>query len=136
MFRTFDPFQDYSGTGRSAGRQAGAHWNLAYDVVRFEEHIEVSFDVPGIDPDSIDLTVEKGDLTLSATRAHDVSEDAKVITRGRPHGTFTKQLHIGTDLDSEGLEAVYDLGVLTLTIPVAAEAKARKVAIGVGSESN
>ena len=133
MFRSFDPFDDFFGA-RSASRQSGTRWNLAYDVVRFEDHIEVAFDLPGIDPDSIELTVEKGELVLAATRTTEVPEDAKVITRGRPFGEFRRQLHLGDTLDPEGLEAAYDLGVLTLTIPLAPQAQARKVAIGVGSQ--
>ena len=135
MFRTFDPFDDFFGP-RFAGRRDPARLNRSYDVVRFEDHIEVAFDLPGIDPDSIDLTVEKGELILSATRGSELPEDAKVVPRGRPFGAFRRQLHLGDTLDPEGLEASYDLGVLTLTIPLAAEAKARKVAIGVGSAEN
>ena len=136
MFRTFDPFGDFFGPTKYGGRPSGTRASLAYDVVRFEDHIEVSFDLPGIDPEAIDLTVEKGELVLSASRANEVPEDAQVVTRGRPAGTFRRQLHLGDSLDAEGLEASYDLGVLTLTIPLAPQAQARKVAIGLGSEEN
>jgi HSP20 family protein len=89
----------------------------------------VHFDLPGIDPDSIDLTVEKNALTVRAERAWQVTENQNVVVAERPQGTFTRQLFLADSLDVEAMQASYRDGVLTLTIPMAAQAKPRKVQI-------
>ena len=85
-----------------------------------------------MDPASIDLTVEKNVLTVSAQREWQPSEDQEVVVTERPHGSFSRQLFLGESLDSEHVEASYDAGVLTVTIPVAEQAKPRKVEITTG----
>ena len=78
---------------------------------------------------SIDLTVEKNVLTVRAERSWPVSEGQEVIVRERPEGSFVRQLFLGEGLDTEHVEATYHNGVLTLTIPVAEQAKPRKVQV-------
>jgi HSP20 family protein len=89
----------------------------------------VHFDLPGIDPDSIDLTVEKNVLTVRAERRLAADANAEMIVSERPTGSFTRQLFLGETLDSERIQADYRRGVLTLTIPVTEAAKPRKVSI-------
>ena len=93
------------------------------------EVVEVSFDLPGIDPDSVELTVERNLLTVKAERRLELAEDAQVITRERPQGTFTRQLYLSDAIDRDKVEAHYADGVLTLTMPVAEAAKPRRIEI-------
>jgi HSP20 family protein len=95
----------------------------------------VHFDLPGIDPASIDLTVEKNVLTVSAERHWEPEEGNQVVVAERPQGRFSRQLFLGEGLDPDGIEATYDGGVLTVQVPVAEQAKPRKVQVTAGGSS-
>jgi HSP20 family protein len=90
----------------------------------------VALDLPGVDADSIDLTVEQNVLTIHAERRPAVPEDAERVVGERSYGTFSRQLFLGNTLDAERLTAQYDDGVLTIRIPIAEQAKPRKIEIG------
>jgi HSP20 family protein len=106
---------------------------MPMDAVRHGDRVFVTFDLPGVDPDSIDLTVERDVLTVSATRRFERAEDDEVLANERVQGTFTRRVLLGESLDTGKLEASYDHGVLTITIPVAEQAQPRKIAVGGGS---
>jgi HSP20 family protein len=106
---------------------------MPMDAYRQEDQLVVHFDLPGVDPDSVDLTVEKNVLTVSAERRWDPPEDLRIVASERPQGTFNRQLFLGEGLDADKIEASYDNGVLTVTIPVAEQAKPRKVLISAGN---
>jgi HSP20 family protein len=93
----------------------------------------VHFDLPGVDPASIDLTVEKNVLTVTAERHWARQEGDEITVSERPQGRFNRQLFLGESLDPEKIKANYDQGVLTLHIPVAERAKPRKVEISAGT---
>ena len=95
----------------------------------------VHFDLPGVDPSSIDLTVEKNVLSVCAERRWEATEDVQIVASERPQGTFNRQLFLGEGLDADRVEASYDNGVLTVTIPVAEQAKPRKIEITAGEDS-
>jgi HSP20 family protein len=88
----------------------------------------IELDLPGIDPDSIDLDVERNVLTVKAERPNRAS-DVQLIAAERPRGVFSRQLILGDALDTDKVEAGYEHGVLTLKIPVAEKAKPRKISI-------
>lgn len=130
MLIRFDPYRDVE-------RAAGAWWNgrapgLPMDAYRRGEQFVVHFDLPGVDPSSIDLTVEKNVLTVRAERQWQHDDIDKVAIHERPQGTFTRQLFLGEQLDTDRIAASYEHGVLTLTIPMAEQAKPRKVEITAG----
>ncbi len=127
LFRTFDPFREID---RLAARTTPATPTVAYDTLKFEDRYELRFDVPGVDPDTIELTVDDRELVLTFERADEVPEGAEVVARRRPLGVVSQRLFLGEGLDPQGLDARCDLGVLTVVIPVAEAAKPRKVAIG------
>ena len=108
---------------------------MPMDAYRQGEQFVVRFDLPGVDPGSIDLTVEKNVLTIRAQRVWQRGEGIEVIAAERPHGTFSRQLFLGETLDTERVHASYDNGVLTLTIPVAERAKARRVEVSHGGST-
>ena len=134
MLMRFDPFRDLDRLTQnlwSAGTQRVSAFPM--DAYRKGSEFWVHFDVPGIDPDSIELTVEKNVLTVSAERTRHWGEEAEeVVVSERPTGQFSRQLFLGETLDSERIEASCDNGVLTLRIPVAEAAKPRKVQISAG----
>jgi HSP20 family protein len=132
MLMRTDPFRELD---RFAQQALGTRMRPAVmpmDAYRDGEHFVVNFDLPGVDPTSIDLTVEKNVLTVSAERQWQPGESQEVLASERPQGSFSRQLFLGESLDTERVEASYDNGVLALTIPVAEQAKPRKVAITSG----
>jgi HSP20 family protein len=100
------------------------------DAYRRGEEVLVHLDLPGVDADSIELTAENNMLTVSAERRFEFGEDDQVVIRERPQGQFTRQLLLGDSLDVDQIEANYENGVLTLSIPVAEQAKPRRIAVG------
>ena len=102
---------------------------MPMDAYRKGHDFYVHLDLPGINPDSIDLTVEQNVLTVRAERPQTSPEGAELIVSERPTGSFSRQLFLGESLDSEAIAADYRAGVLTLTIPVREAAKPRKLAV-------
>jgi HSP20 family protein len=134
MLMRFDPFRELDRlTQRTWEHQRPAV--MAMDAYREGDTFRVHLDVPGVDPGSIDLTVEKNVLTVKAERSWRPGEGHEMVVAERPQGTFTRQLFLGEGLDPERVEASYDQGVLTVTVPVAEQAKPRKVEIA-GAEAS
>jgi HSP20 family protein len=90
----------------------------------------VYFDLPGIDPSSVDLSLERNRLTLKVTRSWELAEGEQAVVRERPSGDFTRTLTLSEGLDSTRITARYEHGVLIVTIPVAELAQPRKIVIG------
>ena len=129
MLLRFDPFRELDRAAEAVATRSPA---VPMDAVRLDDRVIVSFDLPGVDPDSIDLQVERNVLTLRAERRRSVPEGAEVLASAGRHGTFTRQLLLGDTLDAAQVEAAYDDGVLQVTIPTAEQAKPRKISVGVG----
>ncbi len=131
MVMRFDPFRELdrlnqelwsSNQRRSSG--------MPMDAYRDGDTFFIHFDLPGVDPSTIDLTVEKNVLTVRAERGASWGADAELIVAERPQGSFSRQIFLAETLDSDRIEASYDAGVLTVRIPVAEAAKPRRVSIG------
>jgi len=99
------------------------------DAYRRGDDFFVHLDLPGVDPGSIDITVEGANITISAERRFDQQDGDEILVSERPQGRFSRDLRVGTRIDSDAIEANYDGGVLTLRLPVAAEAKPRRVEV-------
>ncbi len=130
MLMRFDPFREIDRLSQlwGQGRQAV----MPLDAYRHGDHFVIQLDLPGVDPASIELTVEKDVLTVRADRQATAGEGSEWLVNERPQGSFSRQLFLGEALDTEHIEASYDDGVLTVTVPVAEAAKPRKVEIGGG----
>lgn len=102
------------------------------DAYRDDDGYVVQLDLPGVDPGSIDLTVEKNVLTVRAERWGAQAEGRQWLVNERPQGAFTRQLFLGEGVDPDRISASYDQGVLTVTVPVADTAKPRRVEISAG----
>ncbi|MEU8238184.1 Hsp20/alpha crystallin family protein [Actinoplanes missouriensis] len=126
-FRELDRmFEQFTGT---SARPAVMH----VDAERDGDTFYVYFDLPGVDPDSIDVTVERNVLQVQAQRQRHSRDGVEAVISERPMGVFNRQLFLADTLDTEKLEAVYDNGVLTLRIPISDRAKPRRIAIGGGT---
>jgi|SoiMethySBSTD1v2_1073268.scaffolds.fasta_scaffold520515_3 HSP20 family protein len=134
MLMRFDPFREIDRVSQMLSQQGSGRVSssMPMDAYREGDSFVVRFDLPGVDPASIDLTVEKNVLTVRAERSWEPSEGQDVVIAERPQGTFTRQIFLGESLDAENVSASYDHGVLTLMIPVAEQAKPRKVEVQAG----
>jgi HSP20 family protein len=108
---------------------------LPMDTVRRDGEVVLRFDVPGVDQDKIDVTVDKGVLTVSATREETKTEGENPVVRERLFGSFTRRVRLSDNLDAEAIEASHHDGVLEIRIPVREEAKPRKITVGATSEA-
>ncbi|SNY53621.1 Hsp20/alpha crystallin family protein [Paractinoplanes atraurantiacus] len=126
-FREIDRvFEQFVGT---SGRPAVMH----VDAERDGDWFYVYFDLPGVDPDSIDLTVEQNVLQVRAERLRTRRDGVESVISERPMGVFSRQLFLGDTLDTDKLEATYDNGVLTLRIPISDRAKPRRISVASGT---
>jgi HSP20 family protein len=132
LLRT-DPFRDldrmFEQIVGTASRPAVMH----VDAERDGDTFYVYFDLPGVDPDSIDVTVERNVLQVKAQRQRRSKSGVETVISERPTGVFSRQLFLADTLDTDDLKASYDNGVLSLEIPVSAKAKPRKITIGSGN---
>jgi HSP20 family protein len=139
MLMRTDPFRDLDRLSQQLLGLTGTTSRpsvMAMDAWRDGEQFYAEFDLPGIDPRSIDLEVERNVLTIKAERPTlDEQSDRELLAAERPRGVFTRQLILGDNLDTEHVQAQYDYGVLRLKIPVAEQAKSRKVMIDTSSNN-
>jgi HSP20 family protein len=133
MLLRFDPFREAERFADQRQHRSAAV--MPMDAVRRDDEVVITFDLPGIDPDSLDVTVERNVLAVAATRAADRRQGDDVLVSERRYGTTSRQLFLGESLDAGRLTATYDQGVLTVTIPVAETAQPRKVEVAVGNGS-
>ena len=128
MATTFDPFRDLdrmlAGTLRTPASTA-----MPMDLYRSGDHFVAKIDLPGVDPTTIDVDVEDRTLTIRAERREQADGDVQWLSHERPSGTFARQLTLGYGVAPDRIAADYSDGVLTLTIPVAEEAKPRKISV-------
>jgi HSP20 family protein len=134
MLMRTDPFRDLDRLTRQLLGTASQPAVMPMDAWQEGERFVVEFDLPGMDPDSLDLDVDRNVFTVHAERPVRESEE-EMIAAERPRGVFSRQLFLGENLDTENIDAGYDAGVLRLTIPLAERAKPRKIEIN-SAESN
>ncbi len=125
MMRRFDRLFGERGTFEGAPVAT-----VPLDVTRHDDRLVLEFDLPGIDPGDIDVTIDGRELTVHAERHLTVPEDATRVRSERVSGIFERRVQLGDSLDVDALTADHHHGVLQIIIPVAAAAKPRKVAIG------
>jgi HSP20 family protein len=130
MLMRSDAFRDWDRlTARMQGANEGSAAWAPLDAYRSGDVITVEFDLPGVDPASIDVQVERGELRLQAERRPRRPEGAQPLAQERFAGTITRRLMLGDQLDTEHVDAQYTSGVLTLQIPLSETAKPRRVEV-------
>ena len=133
MLMRTDPFRDLD---RLAQQLVGAGSStrptvMPLDAWREGDAFVLEFDLPGVQPETLDIDVERNVLTVRAERPSK-NGDWEMLAAERPTGLFSRQLVLGDNLDLDRLEARYDAGVLRLTVPVAERAKPRKIEVTTG----
>jgi HSP20 family protein len=128
----FDPFRELDRLGERV--LAGGLRAMPTEAFRRGDEFFVLIDLPGADADDIDVTVERNVVNVQSTRTSPRQEGDELLVDERPHGRLSRQFFLGDNLDSAKLHADYDRGVLTLTIPVAAESKPRQIKIASGED--
>jgi HSP20 family protein len=135
MVMRFDPFRDLDRLAQQAFGGVVQVRSIPMDAYRRGDAVFLHFDLPGIDPNTIDLTVEQNVLSVTAERLYERKEGDQIIAKERPVGAFERQMFLGEHLDPDRLQASYEQGVLTIQIPVAPEAKPRRIEIRAGEGS-
>jgi HSP20 family protein len=133
LLTSIDPFvQEFERQFDRAIRQVtgnGGGAGMPMDGIRRADDVVLRFDLPGIDPGSIEVTVDRGVLSVTARREEEIGEDERAFVRERPMGSFTRRVYLSDHLDAEGIDAAYNNGVLAVRIPVLEKARPRKVAV-------
>lgn len=132
MLMRTDPFRELDRLTQQVLGSAAKPAAMPMDAFRDGDTFLVELDLPGVAPESIDLDVERNVLTVRAERRPSAAEGSEVVIAERPTGLFTRQLFLGETLDTDRIDASYEAGVLRLRIPVAEQAKPRKIAISGG----
>ncbi len=128
MARAFDPFREMDRWFADAARTPTSN-AMPMDLYRDGDVFVTRIDLPGVDPASIDVDVDDRTLTVRAERKVEITDSQKWLVRERPAGTFARQLTLGYGVALDKIEAQYADGVLSLRIPVAEEAKPRKISV-------
>lgn len=129
MLMRTDPFRELDRLAQQVLGTTARPAAMPMDAWQEGNDFVVAFDLPGVTVDSVDIDVERNVLTVKAERPDPISEDTELIASERPRGVFSRQLILGDALDTNGVKANYDGGVLTLRIPVAEKAKPRRIEI-------
>jgi HSP20 family protein len=136
MLMRTDPFREADRLAQQVFGTAARPAAMLMNAYRKGDTFYVELDLPGVDQDSIDLTVERNVLTVRAQREGvDSGDDVEVLVSECPAGTFTRQIFLGETLDTDRIKADYAGGVLALSIPIHEAAKPRRVAITSGEKS-
>src|SRR5688500_8030815 len=137
MLMRTDPFRELDRLTQHffGGTQAGT-WSrptsMPLDAYRNDDEFVIAFDLAGVSPDAIDIDVERNVLTVKAERRPlDLPDGAQAHLTERPYGVFSRQLFLGDALDTDRIQAAYENGILVVRIPVAEQAKPRKVQVSV-----
>ena len=132
-----DPFRDIDrlaaqllGTSPGSARVPLA---MPMDLYRSGDHYVLHADLPGVDPNSVDVSVDGGILTVTAQRSERTEQDVQWLSCERFTGGYLRRLSLGQDIDADHIAATYQNGVLTVTLPVAARAKPRRIEISHGA---
>lgn len=129
MAMTFDPFTDLDRFAASVLDTVRTPRAMPVDLFRDGDRFILHADMPGVDPGSIDVDVDAGQLSIRAQRTADTRENVRWLARERGSQTFLRQFTLGEGVDVEKITASYDNGVLSVTIPVSERAKPRKIAV-------
>ena len=128
MLMRFDPLREFDRVFDQAWSQT-RQASVPMDAYRHGDSFVIHLDMPGVDPGSIDLTVERNAMTITAERHWQPVDGDQVVASERRQGTFARQLFLGDGLDTDQIHATYENGVLTVTVPIADRAKPRRIEV-------
>ncbi len=112
---------------------AASAWVPPVDILEHTDRFELAVDLPGVDPEKVDITLEDGVLSISGEREPEVrrAEDgteARMRTE-RGHGRFYRRFVLPETVDAERVQASGRNGVLAITIPKQAKAQPRRIKV-------
>ena len=128
----FDPFSDFDALTRGLLNQSGSTRSprfMPMDLYKVDDHYVLTADLPGVDPGSVDVNVDGGTLTITARRTARSEDGVQWLANERFFGTYRRQLSLGEGIDPAGISATYENGVLSVTIPLAEQAKPRRIEV-------
>jgi len=129
----FDPFSDLDALTRALlSGETGSNRSprfMPMDLYKVEDHYVLTADLPGVDPGSVDVSVDNGTLTLTAQRTAKPGESVQWLANERFFGIYRRQLSLGEGVDSSKISATYENGVLSVTIPLAERAKPHRIEV-------
>lgn len=135
MLTNRDPFREFDQLMQRIGtRPADSRPSLPMDAYRRDGAVWLHFDLPGVDPDVIEVDVDKNVLTVAASRSWELLEGDQMLVSERATGDYERRIQLSEGLDSEGIEATFDGGVLTLRIPEVEKPEPRRIAISTANE--
>ena len=135
MLARMDPFRDLRTVeddfdrlvGRALSRDT---WMPPLDVNESADRFEVKVDLPGLDPDDVNVTFEDGMLTIGGKRQFESENEGETWHRvERGFGTFARSIRLPQTADTEKIEASFDKGVLTVTVPKSERAKPKTIQV-------
>jgi HSP20 family protein len=129
LLTTFDALGEFDRIARRALAPAPSASGIRMDAVRRPHEIELRFDLPGIDTDSLEVTVDRGVLSISARRSQEFGEDERPFIRQRFMGSFAHRVRLSDSVNADAIEAGYEGGVLTVRVPLAEKAKPRRIEV-------
>lgn len=129
MAMSFDPFSQLERVAQSVFDMSHQPRMIPVDLFRKGDQYILNADLPGADPESIDIDVDGHLLTIRAQRVEPAHENVRWLAQERPFGSYMRQLTIGDDVESHGIKACYKNGTLSVTIPIAERAKPRKIKV-------
>lgn len=131
----FDPFRELDRFASEVLGSTRAPRLMPLDAYRHGESYVLQFDLPGVDQESLEVTAERNTLTVRARRGLAAPEGAKYVVSERATGEYSRQIVLGDGLNLDQVKADYHDGVLTVTIPVAEQAKPKRIEIGRSQEA-
>jgi HSP20 family protein len=134
MLMRTDPFRELDRLAQQLLGRDDSQLSMPMDAWREDHAFTVQIDLPGVKEEDIDLEIERNVLTVKAERRGAEVGDREIVHSERPSGTFVRRLFLSEGLDTDDIRATYDAGVLTVTIPVAEQAKPRKVLVASGAK--
>lgn len=129
MAMTFDPFSQLDRFAASVLDSVRAPRLMPVDLFRDGDRYVLHADLPGVDPGTIDVDVDGGQLSIRAQRTADSRDGVRWLARERGAGSFLRQFTLGDGVDLDGISASYESGVLSVIIPVSERAKPRRIAV-------
>lgn len=133
MARIFDPFTEFDRIASSMLQSASSPRIMPVDLYRDQNRYVLTADLPGVDPGSVDIDVDGQLLTIRAQRTSGNADGVKWLSQERPSGSYLRQFSIGEGVDTAGISASYDNGVLSVIIPLSEKAKPRKITVESGA---
>lgn len=144
--RTLDPFQNlrrlnslledaFTNWPLQAGENGAltASWTPACDVFEDKESVKIVAEVPGVKPEDVKISIENQVLTIRGEKKQVAEEKTERVHRyERSYGVFERSFALPNLVDADRIEAKYDGGVLTITLPKAERARPREITVKVG----